>query len=450
MKRTGYKILLELLKFLVQIKRGVVVAGKWLGGRFGKTLAKSARILFFGTYKRYVGIQRKLEGRFSNTEEKIYALSSNTIFSSVLIAIIVVTVVFPHTRFATPEVYGAGNELVLFEILDPGEEASYAQDEIIIETAETGVPIDRTEVDPFALSVKAEFETTASQDHDANIEELVGVWAGGGAISGPLIMPGAEVTPSRRKTETYIVQQGDSVGRIADKFGISVNTLLWENNLSAKSFIRPGDVLSILPVTGVSHVVKRGETLSKIANTYDIDTVDELVEYNRLSAANDIRVGEKLIIPGGEKRVVRKVVKTKTYAPKNYQNVAPPPPSRYANGQGMVWPTTGRVITQYYHARHHALDIDGHYQDPIYASDAGTVIVAGWRGGYGLSIDVDHGNGIITRYAHASKMFVSVGDRVTKGEVMAMVGTTGYSTGTHLHYEIIVNGVKVNPFSYVR
>ena len=160
--------------------------------------------------------------------------------------------------------------------------------------------------------------------------------------------------------------------------------------------------------------------------------------------------GEKIIVPGGTKKYVAPVVTSRVYAPNSYSNVAPPPPSRYSAGSAMVWPTSGHVITQYYHARHHGIDVDGHYDSPLYASDSGVVKLAGWRGGYGLAIDIDHQNGIVTRYGHASKLFVSVGDRVTKGQVIAMMGTTGYSTGTHLHFEVMVNGRKMNPFQYVR
>ena len=106
------------------------------------------------------------------------------------------------------------------------------------------------------------------------------------------------------------------------------------------------------------------------------------------------------------------------------------------------------MITQYYGWRHTGLDIDGHYDSPIYASHDGTVTTAGWNsGGYGLQILVS-GDGFTTRYAHSSKMFVKVGDTVKKGDVIAMVGTTGRSTGTHLHYEVYVNGSRVNPLSY--
>ncbi len=449
MKRFTYKAILEFLKLLVQIKRFFVVIGRYLGQWLSRFFGKSARILLFGGYKRYVGVRRKMSSYLGNTEDKVYAISSHTVFSSILIGVLVLTLIMPHTRFWVPSAYGAGNNSVLLQVLAPGEEeASFAQDVIITETAQAA-PTASAQADPFAFAVKTQPEAVGT-DNDQDIDQLVGVWGDGANIAAPMILPGAEVTPSRRAITTYVVQQGDSVGTIAEKFGVSVNTLLWENNLNARSYIRPGDVLAILPVSGVSHVVKRGETLSKIAKKYSIDATSELVEFNRLANANDIVIGEKIVIPGGKKIKTVPRVTSPVYAPKSYSNIAAPPPSRYAAGEGMVWPTSGHVVTQYYHARHQALDIDGHYDSPLYASDSGVVTISGWRKGYGLGIDIDHGNGIKTRYGHASKLFVSVGDRVTKGEVIAMMGTTGYSTGTHLHFEIHVNGVKVNPFRYVR
>jgi murein DD-endopeptidase MepM/ murein hydrolase activator NlpD len=117
----------------------------------------------------------------------------------------------------------------------------------------------------------------------------------------------------------------------------------------------------------------------------------------------------------------------------------------------LLWPTTQHSITQYYGWNHTGVDLDGDYVDAIYASADGVVETAGWNsGGYGLMIFIDHQNGMKTRYAHASKMFVKAGDRVKKGQVIAMVGTTGRSTGTHLHYEVYLNGKRQNPLKYIK
>ncbi len=441
---------METLKLLVFVKRFVVVVAKSIGTslvRFGRWFVRFAML---GPYKQYVTIRRTVTNRFGTAEEQLYALSGQTWLITGIVVLLVFTLVMPHSRFWTPPVYGAGTNTMFLQVVGKGEEESFFEDEVIIESAEAQQYEIAHTADPFSYGVKAGPDSLGS-DNDGDIEELVGLSSGGSSVSAPMILPGAEVTPSRRDLTRYIVQQGDTISTIADKFDVTTVSILWENNLTSRSYIRPGDVLSILPITGVSHVVKRGDTLSKIIKKYDVESVEEIVRFNRLASVSDIVIGEKIVIPGGTKpRAAAPIVKSRTYAPRSYSNVAPPPPSRYAAGAGMVWPTTGHVITQYYHARHHGLDIDGHYDSPLYASDSGVVKIAGWRGGYGLSIDIDHQNGIKTRYGHASKLFVSAGDYVTKGQVIAMMGTTGYSTGTHLHFEISVNGRKVNPFTYVR
>ena len=120
-------------------------------------------------------------------------------------------------------------------------------------------------------------------------------------------------------------------------------------------------------------------------------------------------------------------------------------------GLGMLWPATVRRITQYFNWRHRGIDIAGPTGTLIYAALDGMVEISGWNsGGYGYQIVLRHSNGMKTRYAHSSKLFVSVGQKVTKGEVIALMGSTGRSTGSHLHFEVVVGGVRVNPFLYVK
>ncbi len=256
----------------------------------------------------------------------------------------------------------------------------------------------------------------------------------------------------RTKTEVYIVKSGDTISTIASLFGLASSTILWANDLGARDYIRPGQELTILPTDGVQHTVKSGDTLSKLANNYDVSEA-EIRAYNKLDEEDTITPGQELIVPGGRPpRMAPTPVRIVRTAPTidEIQSVFTKPSPSQEEGSGMVWPTSGRVITQYWGWTHTGLDIDGHYDSPIYASDAGVVEVSGWGTGYGLQIVVNHENGFKTRYAHASKIFVNVGQRVEKGEVLAMVGTTGFSTGTHLHFEIYLNGVRQNPLLYVR
>ena len=125
-------------------------------------------------------------------------------------------------------------------------------------------------------------------------------------------------------------------------------------------------------------------------------------------------------------------------------------PQNVVAGDGFVWPAGVRRISQYYSWRHTGLDIAGPTGTNIYAMDSGVVTFSGVSNGYGYNILVDHGNGMKTRYAHASKLYVEKGETVTKGQVIMAMGSTGWSTGPHLHFEVIVNGAKKNPLSYIK
>jgi murein DD-endopeptidase MepM/ murein hydrolase activator NlpD len=138
--------------------------------------------------------------------------------------------------------------------------------------------------------------------------------------------------------------------------------------------------------------------------------------------------------------------------------VAPPPAPKpvYAArqkivGNGMLlWPVPGGIITQYFSSTHQALDIARAAGSPVIAADAGVVTWTGWKdNGGGLQIAIDHGNGIVTRYNHLGTIGVAVGDVVTRGQTIAGVGCTGLCTGPHVHFEVIVNGVHVNPLRYL-
>ncbi len=241
----------------------------------------------------------------------------------------------------------------------------------------------------------------------------------------------------------YTVQSGDVLSTIAEKFGISLKTLLWANDLSGLSVIRPGDKLTILPVSGVMHKVESGDTLSAIANKYEAE-IDEILSFNNIVSEDQLSVGQKLVVPGGE--VKRTVVKTQSSS--SYSPVVRAKSSQ-SNQGGFIWPTVSRVITQYYHWSHHGLDIGGRLGSPLYAAMGGTVTRAGWGTGYGNYVLVDHGGGRKTLYAHMNRIYVKRGQIVAQGDVLGELGTTGWSTGPHLHFEVIINGVKLNPLSYL-
>ena len=257
--------------------------------------------------------------------------------------------------------------------------------------------------------------------------------------------PETESVPKpRAETIEYTITGGDTISSIAKQFGVSINTILWENKLSGLSIIRPGDQLTVLPTSGVGHTVAKNETLSSIAKKYSAE-VEELLAYNKLVSDKQLQIGQKLIVPGGSitppTRSVRSVTSVFTSSP----SVG----SASNRIGGFIWPTVSKRITQYYHWRHHGLDVGSKSGLPIYASMAGVVTRAGWSTGYGYNVVIDHGGGKKTLYAHMSKIYAKKGQEVNQGLPIGAIGSTGWSTGPHLHFEITINGQKVNPLSYL-
>ncbi|MBI2010374.1 MAG: peptidoglycan DD-metalloendopeptidase family protein [Candidatus Chisholmbacteria bacterium] len=252
----------------------------------------------------------------------------------------------------------------------------------------------------------------------------------------------------RAEVVDYTVAEGDTLSSVAEKFGVSLETVLWANDLTAKSTIKPGTTLAIPPVTGVVHKVGRGETIYSIAKKYDVEA-QNIVNWPYNSYANDetfaLAVGQVVVVPDG--------VMPEAAPPTSPRYIARKTPDAgavTATGQ-FVWPTQGTISQQpvWYHM---ALDISNRGAPDILAADSGTVILAGWPdgGGYGNRIIIDHGNGYETLYAHLSGVYVSSGQTVSRGTAIGKMGSTGRSTGTHLHFEVRKDGVLMNPWGYLQ
>lgn len=262
----------------------------------------------------------------------------------------------------------------------------------------------------------------------------------------------SDTIAARTEIVEYTVQIGDTISSIAGRFGVTVNTVLWANNLSAYSLIRPGDTLSILPYSGLLYNVKSGDTISKIASTYGI-SAESIATQNKLNEGSGLKIGQKLILPGAKKISTTSVARTNTsYTGVSVIKDLVKAPAATSNGGSMVWPAVGYRITQYFSWRHNGIDIGNKVGTAIYAAEAGTVEIAagGWNGGYGNTILINHGGGKKTRYGHLSKLYVKSGDKVERGENIGAMGSTGRSTGSHLHFEIIINGTRYNPLNYVK
>lgn len=263
---------------------------------------------------------------------------------------------------------------------------------------------------------------------------------------------GAETLISNRskgEITEYRVEEGDTVSSIAQKFNVSIDTIVWENNLKSVDSIKPKQILKILPATGVLYKVKRGETVYSVAKKHQVDA-QSIIDYPFNTFVDDetfsLAAGQELFIPDGIKPR-ETVIDTSRYATRN---VAPIPG---VVGEGnFMWPTSGR-ISQRYFWYHRAVDIANSAGPDIVASQGGTVVSAGWNaGGYGNYVIIDHGNGYKTLYAHmvTGSITVQAGQRVVQGQKLGRMGNTGRSTGTHLHFEVMSASGKVDPLTVLK
>ncbi len=272
----------------------------------------------------------------------------------------------------------------------------------------------------------------------------------------------------------HTVEPGESIESIAQKYGLKPDTVRWANVFAPGLSLQPGTQLIILPTDGVLHTVARGQTLLAIAELYD-RPLEEIIRQNQIQGGVII-AGQEIIIPGGRPILQRPSdvavapgpgapkPTTPTVKPTTPTGPKPTPAAPAKEPTGAVAEATIGIfqnpcndcsITQYYRPGHYALDIQtkGAVR-PIFAAEGGTVIRAatGWNGGYGNVIEIDHGNGVVTLYAHNEALYVSEGDTVTRGQEIAKMGNTGRvygKTGIHTHFEVRVNGVKKNPLLYL-
>lgn len=260
-------------------------------------------------------------------------------------------------------------------------------------------------------------------------------------------LPSIISSNSRTKIVEYAVEDGDTIGTISEKFGISMNTVLWANNLRDNSTIRPGDKLVILPTSGALHKVKNGDTVATIAKYYSADA-GKVLEFNALPDASDIKIGEYLIVPDGK-------VPPPAPAPRPAlaaRNVVRVPSSSIVPTSGkMLWPNGCSRITQYFSWYHSGVDIACSAGTPIRTAGDGVVSrVQYLSSGYGHNVMIDHGGGIVTLYGHMTTIFVKAGDSVERGQEIGLEGSTGRSTGPHLHFEVRIDGKIYNPLNYIR
>ena len=277
--------------------------------------------------------------------------------------------------------------------------------------------------------------------------------------------------PSRPRMDviTYTVQTGDTVFDIAEKFGLKPETILWGNYFTLRDDphnLRPGVELNILPVNGTYHRWSEGDGLNGVAKFFGVQPED-IVEFpgNHLNPDTlgdwsnpNIEAGTWLIIPGGTREFVTwsapEIPRSNPGSAKFLGSGACGTAVDGAVGSGgFIWPSNAHFLSGFDYnpgANHRGIDIDGETGDPVYAVDNGVIVYAGWNDwGYGNMIVINHGNGWQTLYAHLSALYVGCGQSVYQGTGIGAIGSTGNSTGSHLHFEMMYNAVKVNPHDYL-
>jgi murein DD-endopeptidase MepM/ murein hydrolase activator NlpD len=286
------------------------------------------------------------------------------------------------------------------------------------------------------------------------------------AVEGPFLDDGTLLKPvavnttvadGRDLMETYKVKAGDTLTGIASKYGVSMMTLWWANNLKSKDDLHLGQTLTIPPVTGLVLTVKASDTLAGIAARYKVDE-QEILDANKLEDPNLV-VGQVLAIPGAMGKAIpipKAPVSSGTSTNRGSRGGSSRAPATYSGG-AFSWPVSGggNYISQYFHYGHYGLDIAADYGSPVRAAANGTVIYAGWKNnGGGYQVWIAHGSGLYTTYNHMSAISVGSGQSVAEGQQVGRVGQSGHATGPHLHFEVWRGGVwsggsRVNPLAYL-
>jgi murein DD-endopeptidase MepM/ murein hydrolase activator NlpD len=257
------------------------------------------------------------------------------------------------------------------------------------------------------------------------------------------------------KIHTYTVESGDTLSSIASAHNLKVSTIAESNKLSLGSILNVGQVLVFPSIDGILHEIRSGETIWDISVLNNVE-VDRIAEVNNLDAPDKLQLGQKLIIPDVDKlRFAVASTSTPVVSARSTISRGGSGSSGVSGGSSISFsmPARGRITSPFgmrWGRMHNGIDIAAPTGTPIYASAAGQVTFSGWNGGYGNLVIINHGNGMETYYAHNSKNLVSKGQNVSKGAHIANMGSTGNSTGPHVHFEIRRNGTPLNPMNFLR
>lgn len=245
------------------------------------------------------------------------------------------------------------------------------------------------------------------------------------------------------KVSLYTVRKGDTLSQIAEMFGVNNSTIMWANDIKSPKDLKVGMELVVLPISGVKYIVAKGDTLQGIAKKFNGD-VNEIVSYNSLGDNPKLSVGTEIIIPNGEIAPEKKPTSSVASGGSFSNN------SKYKNfAQYFIKPASG-TKTQGLHGKFKSsVDIANKSGTPVVAAASGKVMISrtgGWNGGYGNYVVIEHPNGLQTLYGHLLETSVSAGTTVSQGDIIGKMGSSGRSTGTHLHFEILGGVRNWNPF----
>ncbi len=253
----------------------------------------------------------------------------------------------------------------------------------------------------------------------------------------------------------YTVQPGDALFSIAKQFNIKPETLLWANSDilgDSPDSLRVGQELKVPPVDGVYYQVQEGDTLASIADKFSAN-LDDVLNWpgNNIDLTSEqVKPGDYVMVVGGHREFVQWIIPTVARGASGTSNIGGSTcPAGPVGSGAFIWPTTNHYLSgNDYWSGHLGIDIAAGLGAPVWAADAGVVTIAqgGWNGGYGNVVMIDHGNGYVTVYGHLSVINVVPCQGVSSGQLIGQAGSTGNSTGPHLHFEVRLNGGFVDPW----
>ncbi len=324
----------------------------------------------------------------------------------------------------------------------------------------TVAPVESITIDPGKLDVAVDAATPSDSPKPEPAKTIVTV-AGNLQKQTAPVTEAAAPAPEKKKDgsrdtiQQYTIQSGDTLSGIAEKFGLTTQSVIWANTFDNPNALPLGINIKVPPVSGVLHVVKSGDTLASIADRYKVEMSDIVgFRANKLADPNALVLSQEIMVPHGVKPIdalpATRLASTSP-ATTSAPGPAQPVPAQPQAGGALQWPTYGPIFT-FFSGGHRGLDISPPYGTPVYAAESGVVIEATtayqyWA--YGTTIIIDHGNGLQTQYSHLSALLVSPGQRVNRGDAVGRVGTTGVATGPHLHFEVHQSGAAINPLNFL-